>query len=344
MPAFTAESYKFITALADELEVPEERYAQAERSYKSFGAWTHRPESTIRRFSPEVYVQGSFRLGTAIRPSTEDGEYDIDLVCVLQKLAKNDLSQKRLKALLETEVQDYRKARGIAKPVKEGRRCRSLEYSDGVQFHMDILPALPNGESQRLLLEERGLDFTFAHTAIAITDSDNENYRGLTDEWPRSNPKGYAEWFKSRMAEAFERIQKELVELEARKRGNASVEDIPEYRVRTPLQQAIMILKRHRDDMFKDDPDVKPISIIITTLAAHAYEGETDVSSAVFSILERMEKYIAKNGQQCMIANPTDATENFADRWENHPERQDAFFRWLAQAKADFFGLAELTS
>ena len=30
----------------------------------------------------------------------------------------------------------------------------------------------------------------------------------------------------------------------------SSIEDIPEYKVRTPLQSAIQILKRHRDMMF----------------------------------------------------------------------------------------------
>jgi hypothetical protein len=36
--------------------------------------------------------------------------------------------------------------------------------------------------------------------------------------------------------------------------------------VKTPLQQAVQILKRHRDMMFADDPEHKPISVIITTL------------------------------------------------------------------------------
>ena len=55
----------------------------------------------------------------------------------------------------------------------------------------------------------------------------------------------------------------------------ARVEDVPEYQVKTPLQQGIQILKRHRDIMFVEDPDDKPISIIITTLAAHAYNNES---------------------------------------------------------------------
>ena len=340
----TQESDRFIRAMVDELEVPEERYAQAERSYKSFGEWTHREASTIARYAPDVYVLGSFRLGTAIKPSNEETEYDIDLVCVLEDLGKADLSQQALRGLLETEVRSYHRANGIKKPVNPGRRCWTLEYSDGAQFHMDILPAIPNAESTRVLLEARGMDASFATTAIAITDNEHPTFPHISEEWPRSNPKGYAEWFKGRMAETFDRIRKELAEEQTRKGARASVEEIPEYRVRTPLQQAVMILKRHRDDMYEHDSDNKPISIIITTLAGHAYEGETDTPSALLGILQRMESKIIHDGRRYIIANPTDATENFADRWEKYPKRQDAFFAWLAQARADFFGLAKMTN
>ena len=44
--------------LVEELQVPPGRYEQAERSYKSLGEWLHRPESTVRDDSPDVYVQG----------------------------------------------------------------------------------------------------------------------------------------------------------------------------------------------------------------------------------------------------------------------------------------------
>ncbi len=56
--------------MVEELQVPPSRYEQAERSYKSLAEWLHRRESTVRNDSPEVYVQGSFRLGTAIKPTT----------------------------------------------------------------------------------------------------------------------------------------------------------------------------------------------------------------------------------------------------------------------------------
>ncbi len=345
MAAITAQSSQYIKALARELEIPEEHYRRAERSYQSFGQWTHREDSNIRDYSPEVYVQGSFRLGTAIKPSNSEDEYDIDLVCVLEKLTKNDMTQHELKNLLGVEVESYRTSKGIKKPVVSGRRCWTLEYADGVQFHMDILPALPNETGQRLLLESRGLDASYVGSAISITDEQDAKFSSISDEWPRSNPKGYAEWFKGRMSEIFETMRKELSESETRMGVQASVEDIPEYRVRTPLQQAIMILKRHRDDMFAEDEEgSKPISIIISTLSAHSYNGEADVADALMTILERMDQFVLYDGEKYAIPNPTDASENFADKWGEHPERKEAFFSWLERARSDFSALSNLAN
>jgi len=39
-----------------------------------------------------IYPQGSFRLGTVVRPDTRTGEYDIDLVCWLL-IAKETVTQ-----------------------------------------------------------------------------------------------------------------------------------------------------------------------------------------------------------------------------------------------------------
>jgi hypothetical protein len=207
---------------------------------------------------------------------------------------------------------------------------------------MDIVPCIPNAEDQRILLEARNLDTRFADTAIAITDNENSDYYEITEDWPRSNPRGYAEWFKSRMGDVFVRRREQILN-EMRAEGvTASVEDIPTYRVRTPLQSAIMILKRHRDSMFEDDPTDKPISIIISSLAAHAYQGEETIGFALLSILSRMEDAIEREGNKYVIRNPTDSLENFADKWEDHPERATAFFDWLQQAREDFSAAGRL--
>jgi phage terminase large subunit GpA-like protein len=97
-----------------------------------------------------------------------------------------------------------------------------------------------------------------------------------------------------------------------------------------------MILKRHRDTMFAKDPSNKPISIIISTLAAHAYQGEETIGYALLSIVSRMENAIDHDGQKYVVKNPTNALENFADKWEDYPERAEAFFSWLKKARGDF--------
>ena len=332
---FTKTAEDFLAALADELAISESRYEQASRSYVSLGDWLHRSESTVVEYDPQVYVQGSFRLGTAIRPLNDAEEYDVDSVCLLRGLGTKDLTQSQLKTLVGNEIKAYRKAQNMMKPVREGRRCWVLDYADGAQFHMDVVPSVPNADRQRLLLEARGLDLKWSETAMAITDIGSPVYDELSDDWQRSNPKGYAEWFRQRMGELFER-QKRMVAESIK----ASVEDIPDYKVRTPLQSAIMILKRHRDGMFENRHDERPISIIITTLSAHAYSGEEKIVDALHSILSRMEQFIEHDGHHYIIRNPSDPLENFADKWPEHPEREAAFFEWLRQARQDFEKLA----
>ena len=338
----TKQAEEYLEALAKALEIPPSRYEQAEKGYKSLGDWLHREDSGVKNFDPDVFVQGSFRLGTVIKPQSDKEEYDVDCACSLTTLGKSDISQFALKDLLGEEIKLYRKSKSIQKEVHEGRRCWRLEYADGAQFHMDIVPCIPNAADQRLLLEARNLDAGFAETAVAITDNEVPQYYEITEDWPCSNPRGYAEWFKSRMGDVFIR-RREKVLNEMRSEGvTASVEDIPTYRVRTPLQSAIMILKRHRDTVFADDPADKPISIIISSLAAHAYEGEETIGYALLSILSRMEQAIEHDGVKYIIKNPTNALENFADKWEEHPERAQAFFGWLEQAREDFASAGRL--
>jgi len=322
-----------IEDLAEELQVPRSRYEAAERSYRSVGAWLQRPDSSLRHATPQVYIQGSFRLGTVIKPIFETEDYDLDIVCELV-VSKASKSQAELKKMLGDEMIAYAKRYNMA-PPEEGRRCWTLAYADGAQFHLDALPSVPDGARKRQILEAVAMSATWAGTAIAITDKEHPRYRQITLDWLHSNPKGYALWFQSRMAPIFE-ARRHAIALAARRR----VEDIPEYDVRTPLQTAVQILKRHRDVAFVDNPDDKPISIIITTLAAHAYRQQATVAEALYDILTRMDTFIENRNGISWIANPTDPQENFADRWATHPDRQKAFYDWLAQARRDFSAAA----
>ncbi|MCK5501018.1 MAG: nucleotidyltransferase [Tritonibacter mobilis] len=325
-----------IEKLAEELAVPQDRFDQAERRYKDLGEFLHRDESKVRDHDPDVYIQGSFALGTPIKPTSKNEDYDLDIVVSFRSLTKAQITQADLRAHLLAELEAYRDARGIKNEVGESRRCCTLIYADGAQFHMDVLPAVPDEANMRAILSTYLADQALAEGAIAITDSDKaETYHVITDDWRTSNPRGFAAWFKSRQIEQLNERRRAI--LDAQGKVTASVEDVPVFRVRTPLQSSIMILKRHRDEWFAArDKDLKVISVILTTLSTHAYAGEARVSDAIAKILRDMHLAIEERNGVSWIANPTDPSENFADRWEKFPGRRESFFKWLEAARTDF--------
>ena len=340
-PTVTSQADEALEDLAESLEISEHRYQQAEKRYKSLGEWLNRPESTIRQYAPQVHVQGSFGLGTVTPPLTETDEYDIDAVCEFRLLTKDQVTQQRLKQMLEVEMRDYARRHNMNNPLEEHRRCWRQRYADEAQFHIDVTPSVLNGAELVAMLAARRLDTSLASTGISITDNEHPYYHFINKDWQRSNPRGFLKWFLLRMAAAYQRRKSKLT----RDGVYAGTEEVPDYRIRTPLQKAIMILKQHRDIMFIGRNDEKPISIIITTLAAHSYEGEERISDALFSILLKMDRFIEQAADGTfVIKNPSDPLENFADKWKKHPERAIAFREWLQRARQDFATIAALSN
>ena len=104
---------------------------------------------------------------------------------------------------------------------------------------------------------------------------------------------------------------------------------------KTPLQRSIQILKRHRDIMFAEDQDDRPISIIISTLAARAYNDEANLLDALQIIIDGMPRYIENRNGVSWVSNPVNPLENFADKWRAHPQRETKFRQWLLQVRND---------
>lgn len=326
------------------LELPDSAYDKARKRYEDLGEWFDRDESVVSENNPHIFPQGSFRLGTAIRPLDESEKYDLDLACKLRDgISKGSHTQETLKKLIGIELEAYRKARGIKSELGPKHRCWRLEYQDDLSFYMDIVPCIPADERRRKAIFESirktGLDEFVAksatQTTISITDDRHEGYKHICDDWNNSNPEGYAKWFEYRMNPQQTRI---LLE-------KAQVDDIPLFKKKTPLQRVIQILKRHRDNWSKDNPDSKPISIIITTLAAGAYNGETNIVVALGNVLEKMGGLI--NPTRPRVPNPVDPEEDFADRWYRqdclHLRLEEHFNAWLLQAKTDFQHITSTT-
>lgn len=319
------------------IDMPPDIHETVIKKYQALGAWLDRSDSNIKPFEPFVAPQGSVLLGTANRPVGKNEEYDVDIICRLLT-RKLEITQSDLKQAVGREIQAYASAHDMNHEPEDNRRCWTLHYADDHRFHMDILPCLPDAERYRRKLMESGYQVLADNSlltseAIAITDKTHPNYKKLSDDWPTSNPLGFAAWFFERMAE---RVLAEKRNLVRDSELYDKVEDVPNHEVKTTLQKAIQLLKRHRDTMFADDPEHKPISIIITTLAARAYGNEASLVEALSIILQTMENFIEERNGISWVANPVNPDENFADKWVEVPERKAAFERWLSTAKRDF--------
>jgi len=295
--------------LATSLDITDQLYEQVISYYEDAAEWLSVEDSPLREYSPAIYPQGSFRLGTMVRPLRANDKFDIDLVCRLS-IEKERTSQADLKKSVGDRL---RASPNFAKILKEQRRCWTLDCPD--EFYLDVLPAIPDAEGvkESILLTDRELRF-----------------------WQHSNPIGYADWFIERMRP----IQVELREALAKSAGE-SVEDVPEWRVRTPLQRAVQLLKRHRDGYFRYDDDRRPVSIIITTLAARAYQRERTIDDALVTITREMPRYIEQRAGRWWVENPASREENFADKWNEKPERRASFLAWLKRVEQDI-GLARV--
>lgn len=322
--------------IAESLDIPDEVREEAVQKYEEVGHWLEEQDKVQGRRPPTIYPQGSFRLGTVIRPKTDNDEYDVDLVYE-RDLRKASISQEQLKAEAGKHLRSYvdhcKRSHKEVPKLTAGARCWRLDYPD--RFHMDILPAIPDDDGRC-----RGT--LFCDTAIQITDRD-------LHEWQFSNPIGYGEWFKGTMLKQFHEKRAALGKVLLESKGlpinnvflKEAAEEIPEYRVKTPLQRAVQILKRHRDHYFQDDGDNRPVSIILTTLAARSYDNEADLVDALLKLVKNMPKHIERryeNGTYVSwVANPVNPKENFADRWqdEEHPEREKKFRAWLVKVDED---------
>ncbi|HCT80679.1 MAG TPA: nucleotidyltransferase [Micromonosporaceae bacterium] len=283
----------------DTLDISPEMRRSAVESYEEVGNWL--AEHGGQRV--EIYPQGSFLLGTVVRPYRGAGEFDIDLVFLL-RIARESTTQEELKERVGNLLYEYakwKKAEGQTDgPItcESCRRCWKLTYPG---FHLDVLPSVPDAE----------------HLPLGICLTDEQLVK-----WQKSNPIGYAAWFAQRSVELQDMLIKAAYE------RHINVAEVPVHEFRSTLQRVVQVLKWHAMMRFAKTPDLKPPSILITTLAARAYRGETDLFTATRSVLAGMLESIENRNGTWWVPNPAHEEENFVDKWADYPERRAAFFAW----------------
>lgn len=313
--------------LARLLDVTDTEFEIITKSYQAVGHYLAEGTSPLQAYNPSIHPQGSFMLGTVVRPISDDSDLDIDLVCELSNKPA-DWTQYDLKQAVGDRLKSsdlYRE-----KLDDEGKRCWTLLYGDN-KYHLDVLPSLVCDNYREVVTRyfSEGSGQNPEDLAIHITDNTLEDYKTETnaDKWMISNPFGYAQWFLASAKRAYSEQRTFACE--------SKIDPVPKYsKQKYVLQRVVQLLKRHRDKYF-DEREDKPISIIVTTLATKAYNNERNLFKALRHIAKTMEDNVEDRGGIKWVPNPVNPTENFADRWPDNQALQNNFYEWTNKLQKD---------
>lgn len=289
----------FIEGILMRLELPKEHYNRAEREYKRIGqhiaTYFDLPAERV-----DVFPQGSMRTCTTIKPRG-NAKFDLDIVARLTGLEFESMTPDNFFAEFEGALNGLPEACG--KPEAKNR-CWRLPF-ERLPFYFDVTPALPAG-------------IFVPGAPLRVRD----RQRG----WTASNPHQLALWFEVIANQRFLFQSNRLV---AVMDAAVSVAPLPDRDIDIDdiLRRAIQLMKLHRDNFyFYADlarKEAAPISIIIMTLATHAYQHlartkgltASDSLEVVLDLIELMPKFIQYDARGPRIPNPKLEQENFADRW-----------------------------
>ncbi|MCB1173733.1 MAG: nucleotidyltransferase [Leptospiraceae bacterium] len=297
---------QLLQKIGQSLDLPPHISDQVAVHYKTVQKWICEGDY-FKKFDILVYPQGSYALGTVNKPMLDGEEFDLDFILEITDTQLGDpptpseLRSQLLKRLRENA--------NYAPKLHPKNRCAQIQFSG--QFHMDVIPARCRNQSSidsRILIPDHSLQ-----------------------DWTYSNPKGYIEWFEAQCNKTVERVQfDEHVTLS----GEVEVEPLPAHETndhKKPLQQAVRIMKHHRDLFFAENPEKKPISIILTTLAGKYYSGENTVHGAIKQILSSIYSNLLSQTEIPTITNPSDKDENFAEKWIQTPVLYSVFKAYIRE-------------
>lgn len=319
----TAQWQTLLAAMLKRLELDDSERARAKIHYDLLAQHIAR-KLNIADTDVHVIVQGSMRTQTTISPRG-NAKFDLDIVVKLTGSHFTNIDSNRFFDEFGNALEDLADTAG--KPMPK-RRCWRLQYPNE-PFYFDVTPAIPGSQE--------------------ITETDLR-VRDPQTKWCPSNPEEFADWFCTIANQRFE-FQKSRMVIAM---DEARIDPLPDAEIAFDdiLRRAVQLMKLHRDNFYhglpQDRKDAKPISVILVTLAGHAYQElhtATTVMSpiqAVLEVVERLPRNIYRGTLGYSVKNPALASENFADAWNrDNGERAREFQRWHTQLLGDlqlFFG------
>lgn len=302
-----------LNRIGSKLQLDNTRKERAKTSYETLCNWIKNDKAYFNNYEIDFYSQGSYRTGTTVKPLTGD-EFDLDFVLEVKGNWKSE-NPLQILSHLTRRLKENNTYKNI---VEVKTRCVRVNYAN--EFHIDVLPGFP---------EEKYSE----NDKIKVPDRDIKN-------WTDSNPKGYAKWFDD--------ICKKYNTIRIEKRAIASVEPLPEsppYEFIEPLRRAVQLIKRFRDNYYKDKDISAPRSIVLTTLAADYYNGETSEYETILNILDGIHKSIVNsNGKPIQIYNPMNNKEKLSEKWDNDPILYKSFCEFINYFATQWSNLKSLES
>ena len=350
-----------ILEIIEHLDISPTMYQNAIEKYNHLTTYLEK-----HGYAVKMYPQGSFALGTVVRPihRGDDASYDLDFIYQVsspkKRITPKELRDEVEAVLRESHLYDDR--------LVVNDECFTIEYADvnGIGFSIDIVPAIAEDEDKKRQLKSESFRPELIDDSIAIPKSEDRRYTWLTN-----NPKGYKNWF-SAINDPYAALNREAVRRSIFSQNRAlfnSVEDIPTGLERSPVQRVIQILKYHRNVYYSKYPggkELKPISAIIGTLVAQVAEkhvptmGTFDLLQSVLNELRVYSEQLTSNqstfkqahpgntllmreGQKWVLRNPANPEDNLTDAWNNNPRIAPVFFKWLTCAHTDLISSLSLS-
>ncbi|MCL6710924.1 nucleotidyltransferase [Pseudomonas sp. R2.Fl] len=313
-----------IGRLLRRLELDPDQRAQAETDYNDLALQLAR-QLDVPRHDVHIFPQGSMRTQTTISPQ-HPVKFDLDLVVKLTGPRYQNPDPEALFAAVGEALKGNEALTG--KPEAK-RRCWRLPYPNK-RYYFDLTPAVRDQTGH-------------AGSSLSVRDPDTR--------WAPSNPEEFADWF---CTHANQRFPFQVTPRTAATMEHATVTPLPDDEIGLDdiLRRAVQLMKLHRDTLYRGASESKqaamPISVIIVTLATHAYaellaRRAREFSSPIevaLALVEAMPRYIGKSASGWRIENPKLAGENFADRWNSDGgERHAEFVHWHARLEGDLEAL-----
>ncbi len=334
------------------LDISPTMYEDARTKYQTLGE-----ELNQCGIDCDVLPQGSFSTGTVVRPFKDgkDADYDLDAVCVVN-IEKSNTTPQDIKSRIGNALEEC----GYYMNVSEYDECWTIKFAEnnGIGFNIDVVTSADESVEKK---EE--LKMLAAPDVEALIDKSVAMANGLhnskSSSWKTINPDGFKDWFDKINERFIKYTREQRLLLEKSEIYAGEIKPIPSDDLHSSLQIAIQIMKRHRDIYYFNNriEHLKPISAIITTLAATIAETSPRDDLTVFEMLEYILKNIGryhgliplqestgeyskmellrKRSGKWVLINPVNPSDNLTDAWNK--DTAESFFKWTSDIKRCFF-------